>query len=53
MEKQVNTQSTFAIAELEQRLEMAQCPPGTVDLLEWISADLKGILCWNPAKSCG
>ncbi len=51
MEKQVNNQNTFAIAELEQRLEMQQCPAGYTDLLQWISNDVAGIIC-IPQYSC-
>jgi hypothetical protein len=43
MNKQVNNESTFSIAELEQRLEMSECKPGSVDLLGWLGAP--GTLC--------
>jgi hypothetical protein len=53
MEKQINSETTFTITELEQRLEMAQCPPGHIDMLEWIDPALKGFFCVPIPKCSG
>lgn len=51
MKEQVNNQNTFAIAELEQRLEMQQCPAGTIDVLSWIPGGVgelvQGFVCYR------